>query len=393
MNTQAIDALFVHAFKRSGAFFVKGKGMYLVDADKKKYLDFGSGIAVNALGHAHPALIKAIAEQSQKLLHVSNLYFCKPQIALAKKILAKSFGEKIFFCNSGTEANEAAIKFARKQASLVSKTKYHVLSFTDGFHGRTYGALAATAQIKFHEGFGPMPAGFHYSPFNDVLAAKKILKSQEFAAIIVEPVQGESGVHRVSQEFISFLRDYATKNKIALIFDEIQCGMGRTGTLWHYEQLGVVPDMMTLAKPLGGGLPLGAVVCTAKSVAAIEPGDHGTTFGGNPLACALGETVLDIVSKKSFLKDVKSKGNYLAGKLAALAATYPIIAQVRASGLLVGVELKTDPLPLVAALMKNGLITIKAGHNTIRFIPPLIAAWDDIEKAVEIFEKTIATVG
>ena len=212
------------------------------------------------------------------VIHTSNLYYSQAQIDLAEKLLKHSFGDRVFFCNSGTEANEAAIKFARKKASVI-KGKYHVLSFCSAFHGRTYGALSATPQKKFHEGFEPLLEGFHSSELNNIKAVKKILDSHKFAAVIVEPLQGEGGVNPASTEFLKFLREYTEKKSIALIFDEIQCGMGRTGTLWNYEQHKVIPDMMTLAKPIGGGLPLGVVVCSEKFASAISPGDHGTTFG------------------------------------------------------------------------------------------------------------------
>jgi len=385
-----LNSLFVPVFKRSGSPFVKGKGVYLYDEDGNKFLDFGSGIAVNALGYAHPALEKAIKSQGAGLLHTSNLYFTKPQIDLAELLLKKSFADKVFFCNSGTEANEAAIKFARKWGHSIAEDKFHILSFEDGFHGRTYGALSATAQPKFHDGFRPILEGFHYAPFNDIDKTKKLLSQHNFAAIIVEPIQGESGVRAASKEFLTFLREYADRNQVLLVFDEIQCGMGRTGKLWGYEHYKIIPDIMTLAKPVGGGLPLGVVLCKEAAVAPMAVGDHGTTFGGNPLACVLGIETLKIISDKDFLKEVKSLGLYLRKKLTALKAKVDVIEEIRGEGLFTGVQLSIDPLPVVAKCKENGLLVIKAGHHTIRFIPPLVITQKDIDKAVALFEKTLA---
>jgi predicted acetylornithine/succinylornithine family transaminase len=389
VKTIDYNEYFVPTFSRSGSPLVKGDGVYIQDASGKKYLDFGSGIAVNALGHAHPALIKAMVNQSKKLIHTSNLYITPPHIELARLLIENSFGKKVFLCNSGTEAMEAAIKFSRKYSSRTSSKKYHVLSFFNGFHGRTYGALSATAQEKFHKGFGPLLEGFHYAPLNDENETKKILKKHNFAAILVEPIQGEGGIHCATTEFLQFLRDYATKNDIVLVFDEIQCGMGRTGTLWNYEQHGVVPDIMAIAKPLGGGLPLGGVVCCDKVAMAITPGNHGTTFGGNPVACALGCEVLKIVSKKPFLKKVTDLGIYLKKKLNSLALKYPLIKEVRGSGLLIGAELQSDPKEYVIKCKENGLLVISAGSNTLRFMPPLIVEKKHIDSALSIFETSI----
>jgi predicted acetylornithine/succinylornithine family transaminase len=389
MNTDEINSLFVPTYARSGAPMVKGKGMYLIDADGKKYLDFGSGISVNALGHAHPGLIKALVQQGKALLHTSNLYFNQPQIDFAKLLIKHSFGERVFLCNSGTEANEAAIKFARKWATLEDRKKYHILSFTDSFHGRTYGGLSATAQEKFHAGFKPIMSGFHYAPFNDIEATTAMLAKHKFAAIFIEPLQGESGINVAATEFLKFLREYATEHRIALVFDEVQCGVGRTGTLWHYEQHGVTPDIMTLAKPIGGGLPLGAVVCTEEVALALKPGEHGSTFGGNPLACALGCVVLSTVAQKSFLKAVRTNGAYLKTQLETLAKSHPEITSVHGSGLMIGVRFEQDPKKLIGVCKALGLLVIHAGHNTVRFMPALTATKEDIDKAVKIFGKAL----
>ena len=383
------EEFFVPTYKRSGAPFVRGRGVHIYDSDGKEYLDFGSGIAVNALGHSHPVLLEALRNQSELVMHTSNLYYNQPQIDLAARLVKHSFANKVFLCNSGTEANEAAIKFSRKHGTKISAQKFHILSFSGSFHGRTYGALSATAQPKFHAGVGPLPDGFHYSPFNDVPCAKATLDKYDFAAIIVEPLQGEGGVNAATPEFLQFLRDYATEHSISLIYDEIQCGMGRTGTLWCYEKTGVIPDVMTIAKPIGGGLPLGATLCKDEIASCISPGDHGTTFGGNPVSCALGSHIIDIISDPLFLERVRKNGEYLKNKLEALAKKYPSIEGVRGEGLLLGVRFKDDPPTIVDTCRNNGLLLIKAGLNTIRFLPPLIVEQKHIDKAVDIFEASL----
>jgi len=389
MKESKFDTYFMPTYKRAGPPLVKGRGMYVYDSSGKHYLDFGAGIAVIALGHSHPAIVAAAKAQAAKMLHGSNLYYTEPQIRIAKLLLRHTFGDRVFLCNSGTEANEAAIKFARKWATAKNKNKYHVLSFSDGFHGRTYGAMSATAQTRFQAGFAPIAPGFHYAPFNDIAATKNALSKHAFAAVIVEPVQGESGVHFATTAFLQFLRSYCTARRIALVFDEVQCGIGRTGTMFNYEQHGVTPDMMTLAKPLGGGLPLGALVCKEMFASAIKPGDHGTTFGGNPLACALGCVVLKKISAKGFLERVRHNGDYLISQLHKLASRHPVIKDVRGKGLMVGVELACDPAAVVNECRRKGLLVVKSEHNTIRFIPPLIVSQRHIDIAVGIFGNVI----
>jgi predicted acetylornithine/succinylornithine family transaminase len=390
MKPSIYDKYFMPTYKRGGAPFVKGKGMYVCDADGKEYLDFGAGIAVLALGHSHPSIVAAAKKQAALMLHGSNLYYTLPQIELAKLLVKHSFGDRVFLSNSGTEANEAAIKFARKWATMKSPKKFNVLSFSDGFHGRTYGAMSATAQTRFQRGFTPIAPGFYYAPFNDITATKKILSKHQFAAVLIEPVQGESGVNFASEKFMRFLRSWCTKNSTALIFDEVQCGIGRTGTLWSYEKYGIIPDMMTLAKPIGGGLPLGALVCKEMFASAIQPGDHGTTFGGNPLSCALGCVIMETVSDKKFLAKVKENGAYLVEKLQKIAKSQPSIKEIRGVGLMIGVEMNSDPAEIIAECRKKGLLVIKAEHNTVRFVPPLIAGKKDIDKAVGIFGKVLS---
>lgn len=381
--------LFVPTYGRGGAPMVSGHGCTLVDGDGKEYIDFVSGIAVNALGYGNEDLEKALVEQGKKLLHGSNLWLSDSQMALAEKLIDTSFADRVFFCNSGTEANEAAIKFSRKWASQKKPSKTAILSFFDGFHGRTYGAMTATAQKRFHEGFHPLPQGYSYAPFNDIEATKAMLEMADFAAIIVEPIQGEGGVNVATKEFLTFLREYATAHDIVLIFDEIQCGMGRTGSLWAYEQYGVTPDILTSAKPIGGGLPLGAVLVTEEIALTMAPGDHGTTFGGNPLACALGKVVLDKVSEPEFLSHVEEMGEYLKSELVKAVEGNDAVESVLGTGLLRGVRFAEDPKDIVIKAMDEGLLLVKAGRNTVRFIPPLIVTKQEIDNAISVFSKLI----
>lgn len=389
MTKKQLEKLFIPTYKRDSTIFTSGKGSVLTDSNGNSYLDFVSGIAVSTLGHGHRAVLKALFKQGASLIHASNLYHMEPQIELAKLLIRHSFGKRVFFCNSGTEANEAALKFVRKWARQQSPDTYHILSFGDGFHGRTYGALSATAQQNFHAGFDPLNEGFHYSPFNDIKSARKLLSRYPFAAIIVEPLQGEGGINAATPEFLTFLRKAADRNRCALIFDEVQCGLGRTGTLWSYQRYKVTPDIMTLAKPLGGGLPLGAVITNEEIALTISPGDHGSTFGGNPVACALGTAVLSTVADRKFLKTVREKGNLLTSRLEALQKRFPAITEVLGCGLLIGVRMKDDPADIISDCKKSGLLLVKAGHNTVRFIPPLTVKKNEINRAVTIFTSIL----
>ena len=393
MKNLDYSTLFMNTYVRSGLPIVKSKGMYLYDSSGKKFLDFGAGIAVMALGHSHPKIVAALKQEGARLLHISNYYVTPSQIELARLLLKNSFGDKVFLCNSGTEANEAAIKIARKWAKQFSADKYHVLSFDGCFHGRTYGGLSATAQEKFKAGFEPMVPGFHFAPFNNIEETKKVLDGHQFAAIIIEPLQAEGGINTVDKDFLAFLRGAADERKILLIYDEIQCGMSRTGSLWCYQHYGIEPDIMTIAKPVGGGVPLGAVICRDAVAEVIKPGDHGTTFGGNPLACALGCVVLKEITKKSFLKQVQDRGAYLVKKLNAVKNTNPVITEIRGKGLLIGVRFTGDPTAVVNKCKELGLLLIKAEHHTVRFMPPLIVSKSDIDAAVGIFEKALTESG
>lgn len=383
------EDLYVPIYARSGAPMDYGKGVYLFDTDGKKYLDCAAAIAVNALGYGNKALEETIEKQAKKIIHSSNWYFNEPNINLAKTLIESSFADRVFFCNSGTEANEAAIKFSRKYASAKKAAKTAVLSFYGSFHGRTYASMTASGQKCFHEGFHPLPQGFFYAPFNDVEATKSVLESADFAAIIVEPIQAEGGVCEAAPEFLQFLRDYCDKNDAVLIYDEIQCGIGRSGKLWAYQNYGVIPDMLTAAKPLGGGIPLGAVLSNEKFVSAMKVGDHGTTFGGNPVACALGNTVFSIVNQKEFLDGVAQKGEYLKQKLSEIQKTHGEITGIFGRGLLIGVQISLEPKKVTAKAKEKGLLLGKAEKNMVRFIPPLIISNDELDEAVSILVSVL----
>ncbi len=389
MTKRDLDSCFVNTYSRKGPPFVRGEGAWLWDSEDRKYLDFTSGIAVNALGHSHPEITAALKEYNSKPIHISNLFFAEPQIELASGLVENSFGEKVFFCNSGTEAAEAAVKFCRRFSSKRKDKGHHILSFKDGFHGRTYGALSATPKKEIKKDFGPFPKGFHYAEFNSISDAEKKLKKRNYAAVVVEPVQGETGYNLAEKEFLQFLRGYTAKNDIVLVFDEIQCGMGRSGKLWSYQYYGVTPDMMLLAKPLGGGLPLGAVVTLPEFVEDIKPGDHGTTFGGNPLACTLGSIVLKKVSDPSFLSSVQEKGGYLRSLLNDLKGESKEIKEITGTGLMQGIRTKTDVSGIIAECREEGLLVVKAAHNTLRFIPPLNVAESEIDRAVSTVKRVL----
>jgi len=370
-----------------------GEGVYLYDTDGKKYLDFVSGIAVNAFGYNDKQTQKALREQSEKLWHCSNLYHTEPPMRLAELLVENTFADKVFFCNSGTEAIEAAIKFARKWASTIpGKEDFQVIAFNKSFHGRTYGALSATGQPKFWENFGPMLPGFDFAEFNDLESVKKLI-SEKTVAVLVEPIQGEGGVYPATPEFFQGLKELCEKNNCLLILDEIQCGFGRTGSFCAYEQYNIIPDMMTVAKPIAGGLPLGAVLLTDKIAVHIKPGDHGTTFGGGPLVTFVAHDILNRIKHKSFLDSVKEKSLYLFEQLSKLQENVPGISSIRGRGLMVGIELEVDPGTVIKKCAKEGLLICKTGGNAVRFLPPLIVENLLIDEAIKIFKNVLLAVG
>jgi acetylornithine/N-succinyldiaminopimelate aminotransferase len=364
--------------------FSHGKGCKLWDVEGKEYLDFLSGIAVNGLGHSHPELVKAIKEQAEKLIHTSNLYLIPNQVELANILIENSFPGKCFFCNSGAEASEAAIKFARKYGG----GRYEIIAMTGSFHGRTYGALTATSREKFHKGFEPLVPGFKYAKFNDVKSVKKSITSKT-CAIMVEPIQGEGGVNVAEEEFMKGIRLLCDENNLVLIADEVQCGMGRTGKLFAYEHYGIKPDIVTLAKSLGGGVPIGAVIVKEKFTSCIKPGDHGATFGGNPLAAKAASTTLKIILKDNLLHNAEETGNYFKSKLEELKATHSSIKQIRGKGLMLGVEGDLDAKAIMKKCMVQGLLIGTAGENVLRFLPPLIIEEEEIDEGIAILKDVL----
>jgi len=361
--------------------------MTVYDTEGRSYLDFGSGIAVNALGHADPEIVAAIQEQAVQLSHVSNLFHSIPQAELAKMFCDLSFADKVFFCNSGTEANEAAIKFARKYGqSMHHPSKNQVVAFTGAFHGRTIGALSITPRAKYQMGFQPLMPGVHFAPFNDVEAAAKLI-GPDICAVFVEPVQGEGGIHVATQAFIMALRELCDQFGALLVFDEIQCGLGRTGKLWAYENYDVEPDIMTLAKALGGGLPIGAVLLTNRIAQAIEIGDHGSTFGGGPIAAKAAQVVLRRVSDKAMLAHVSAMGEMLMSGLNGIASTH--IKDVRGMGLMIGVEMDQEVKPIIEAGYERGIILLSAGPYVIRLLPPVIMSGSDIEQVLQVLTEIL----
>ncbi|NLJ73119.1 MAG: acetylornithine transaminase [Syntrophomonadaceae bacterium] len=374
-------------YNRFPISLVKGEGSYVWDADGKEYVDFVSGIAVCALGHSNPSLVKAITEQAQQLWHISNLYYNEPQVLLAEKLISLTGLGKVFFCNSGAEANEAAIKLVRKYFYRHNEAgRNEIISFNKSFHGRTMGALAATGQAKYHEGFAPMVAGFAYADYNDLSSVEKLI-SDKLCAIIVEPIQGEGGINLAELGFIRGLRDICTREGIWLIFDEVQTGVGRTGKLWAYEHYGLKPDIITMAKALGGGFPIGAMVVADKVASGFAPGDHATTYGGNPLACAVASAVLDIVGETEFLDKVKARGDYLVQSLKDIGDSR--IRDIRGQGLLIGVEFSEEVGDLIKLCVDKGLLLVGAGPNVVRFIPPLNVKEVEINKAIAIFKDAL----
>ncbi|MCC6803958.1 MAG: aspartate aminotransferase family protein [Anaerolineae bacterium] len=371
----------VQSYKRPPFVLARGEGMTVYDTDGKAYQDWVAGIAVNALGYGDPGLTQALQHASTGLIHTSNLYYTEPQAKLAAALCEKSFADRVFFSNSGTEANEGAIKFARKVAyDSGNPGKTEVVHFSHAFHGRTMGSLALTPKEKYQKPFGPLMPGAVLAEFNSIASAEATI-TDNTAAVFIEPIQGEGGIHPATTEFLKALRVLCDKHHALLIFDEIQCGMGRTGALWAHESSGVMPDMMTLAKPLAGGLPIGAILTTEAVASHIHPGDHGTTFGGGPFVTGVAEYVLGRVSQPEFLAHVAEVGEYLQERLEEINS--PLIREVRGRGLMVGIELTVDVSPIIELGYQNGLLLVNAGQDVIRFVPPLIAEKSDVDTLVE----------
>ncbi|MDH4301063.1 MAG: acetylornithine transaminase [Nitrospira sp.] len=368
---------------------VRGRGAKVYDLEGREYLDFVGGIAVNVLGHGHPDLVQAIQRQAAQLIHTSNLYYTEPQVKLARLLVDHSFADRVFFCNSGAEANEAAIKLARRYGHERHGAKrFEVITMKNSFHGRTLGMLTATGQDKVQKGFEPLMPGFAYAPFNDFSALESMVNEQT-AAIMLEPIQAEGGVHVATRDYLKSLRELCTQQDILLIFDEIQTGIGRTGTFFAYEQLGVKPDIMTLAKGLAGGVPIGACLATESVAAAFTPGAHASTFGGNPLACAAALAVCRVLLEGRVLDHAKSMGQYLAKGLTDCKDRYRIVKDVRGLGLLQGMELEADARAVVADALARGVLINAATERVLRFVPPLIIAQREIDKLLDLLSTLL----
>ncbi len=387
------DEVLMQTYSRFPAVMVKGEGCRLWDADGKEYLDFLSGIAVCALGHCHPRVTEAIRLQAGELVHVSNLFYTQPQIRLADLLIANSFADRVFFANSGAEANEAAIKLARIHSG---PGKFEIISLAGSFHGRTLATVAATGQPRFHQGFEPLPQGFVHAEFGDI-AAIEALVSPRTCAILCEPLQGESGVRPLTNDYLQQIRTLCDQHKLLLIFDEVQTGLGRTGSLFAHEQLGVTPDIMTLAKALGNGLPLGAMLAKEEIAVSLVPGTHASTFGGNPVATAAAVEVLETILEPGFLQTVQENGTYFANQLTELCRQFPRWATgVRGRGLLLGLLLSEEGISLggeiVQRMFQQGVIINFAGNKVLRFAPPLIVKKVDIDAVCAQLAKTLASL-
>ncbi|GAB6158683.1 acetylornithine transaminase [Desulfotomaculum varum] len=394
MNNQEIAALgqqyVMHTYGRLPVALVKGEGCRVWDADGKEYLDFVGGLAVNSLGHAHPAVAAAICRQAGTLLHCSNLYWIEPQVKLAQLLVENSCADKVFFCNSGAEANEGAIKLARKYAKLnLGPDKYEIITATNSFHGRTLATVTATGQTKYQKGFDPLPQGFCYVPFNDLAALAQSI-GPHTCAVMLEPVQGEGGVIPARPDYLAGVAQLCKEKGLLLIFDEVQCGLGRTGKLFAYQHYQVEPDIITLAKALGGGFPIGAMLAKDRVAAAFQPGDHASTFGGNPLACTAALAALTTSIQDGLPENAETMGAYLASRLQELARRHGYVKEVRGLGLMLGMELTVEGKDIVARCQEQGLLLNCTGGNVLRFLPPLLVSCREVDQAVAILDQAMA---
>ncbi len=387
MNTFELGSETVmNTYNRFPIVLEKGDGMYVYDDNGKKYLDFVSGIAVNSLGHNHKKLTETIADQAKTLIHCSNLYYTKPQISLASKLVKNSDFDKVFFCNSGAEAIEAALKVSRKYGSKTNR--YEIITMKNSFHGRTFGAVTATGQPHYQEGLGELLPGIKYAEFNNFESLTKVL-TDKTCAVLLEPLQGEGGIHPAEKEYLEKIRKLCDENDIMLIFDEVQCGVGRLGTLFAYQTFKVKPDAVCTAKGIAGGVPMGLMAATDKLAESFKPGDHASTFGGNPLAAAAGNVVVDELLG-GLLENVRKNSSYLTEKLNFLKAKYPIITDVRGIGYMQGIELSITVCDIIKRTIENGLLLVNAGKNVIRFVPSLIAEKEHIDEGINILDSVLS---
>ncbi len=380
---------YMPTFKRIPITLVKGQGARVWDDNDREYLDFVSGIAVNSLGHCHPVVVKAITEQANTLMHTSNLYYTIPQLKLAELLIKNSCMDKVFICNSGTEATEGAVKLARRYGHLHLNGAYEVITGTGSFHGRTLAMVSASGQTKFQEPYIPIPSGFINVEYNNI-EALKAATNERTCAVMMEPIQGESGVHLPDNDYLQKVRAWCDEKGILLILDEIQTGAGRTGTLFAYQQYGIEPDIMTLAKGLAGGFPIGAILCKDKA-SVFAAGEHGSTFGGNPLACATGYAVFKTIVDNDIPLNAKLTGQYLTKRLNEMKQKYNFILEVRGRGLLQAIEISDkNALSVTVGCLEKGLLVNKIGDSIIRFMPPLIIGRDEVDKAIDILDAALS---
>lgn len=393
MSTASASSVLLPTYARAPIALERGEGAWAITADGTRYLDFGAGIAVNSLGHAHPHLVEALTQQAQRIWHTSNLYTMPDGEKLARRLCEATFAERVFFTNSGAEANECAIKMARKyHAAKGHPERYRIVTFEGAFHGRTLATIAAGGQQKYIDGFGPKVDGFDQVPFDDEAALKAAI-GPETAALMIEPIQGEGGLRSVPMRFLKRLRELCDEHGLMLIFDEIQTGVGRTGKFFAYELNGVAPDIMSIAKGIGGGFPMGACLATEEAAAGMTLGTHGTTFGGNPLAMAVGNAVLDVVLAPGFLDHVQKTALRLRQSLAQLKDQHPqVIEEIRGEGLMLGLKLKTPNTDFVAQARATGLLVVAAGDNVVRLLPPLIIGESEVAEAVARLDKAAGAV-
>ena len=390
MRTADIIALenryVLQSYSRAPLVLERGNGVYLFDTDGNRYLDCVSGLAVNAFGYGDYELLAAMQEQAAKLIHVSNIFHTVPSVLLARELVERSFADRAFFCNSGTEAWEAALKFSRKWGNTTfAKPKFRFIAMHNSFHGRTLGSISTTGQPKYHQGFQPLLGGIDFADFNDLASVERLV-TDETCAILVEPLQAEGGIHLATPEFLQGLRQLCDSRGMLLVFDEIQVGLGRTGTLWAHQPYGVEPDLMTLAKALGGGLPIGVTLLRQKVADAIKPGDHASTFGANAVTCATALAVMRKLTEEGFLAGVRDRGEHLVERLQALQQRFPgQLKQVRGRGLILGMVTERPAADYVAAFRERHILVAVAGPQVVRFLPPLVMATEQLDEVVDVF--------
>ncbi len=393
MKTEEVKKLdekyVIHTYKRAPLVLVKGRGTKVWDSEGKEYLDFVAGIAVNGLGHCHSKVVKAIQQQVSQLMHISNLYYIEPQVKLAKLLAENSFGDKSFFCNSGAEANEAAIKLSRKYGK---GKRYEIICMEGSFHGRTLATLTATGQEKYRKGYAPLAPGFKIVPFNNLEKVEEVISSRT-VAIMLEPIQGEGGINVAKDDYLKGIRKLCDENNLLLILDEIQCGMGRTGKLFSYEHYGIEPDIMTLAKSLGGGFPIGCIITKDKIASYFSPGDHASTFGGNPLACNAARAAMEAILEEKLIENAVQVGNYFIEKLKELKKKYSFIKNVRGKGLMIGVELDFEGKDIVSKCQEKGILINCTVDKVLRFVPPLIVTKKEIDRVIDVLDEVFSKIG